>query len=98
MANIRQRPDKGPGVWQVRVSAPKGPMTGKYRQLTRTIEAGPPTAKGEPPLAVRRLVGQLEQEAKAGKASGRDTPLQLVLDAYIERCRRLGRAKKTVVG
>lgn len=96
MASIRRRPDRGEGVWQVTVSAGKDPATGRYRQLTRTIDAGPPTAKGDPPRKVKELVGVLEAEVRAGTASGKDTTLKFALDAYIARCRRLGRARRTV--
>lgn len=99
MAHIRQRPDRGEGVWQVTVSSgARDPMTGKYHQLSRTIKAGPPTAKGDPPRKVRELVGVLEAEIKERRPNGPATTLGFVLDAYIDRCRRLGRQPKTVHG
>ena len=35
--SLRQR---GPNVWQIRVSAGRDPATGRYRYVSRTVEGG----------------------------------------------------------
>jgi integrase len=98
MAHIRQRPDMGEGVWQVVVSTGRDPVTGRYRQTTRTVKAGPPTAKGLPPRQVTQLASKLEAEAGEGRHRGSKVTLGYLLDQYVDYSKARGRAPRTVAG
>ena len=98
MAHIRQRPDRGEGVWQVTVAAGRDPVTRRYRQVTRTLKAGPPTAKGNPPQAVLKLAARLQTEADRGRYQGSGSTLGFLLGEYVQAQKTRGRSPKTVAG
>jgi integrase len=62
MATMRERV---PGVWELRVSIPRDPMTGKPRQISRTFRGGKRAANA----ALSRLVVD-HQDGKLGGSQG----------------------------
>jgi integrase len=74
-----------PGVWRLRVSAGKDPVTGKYRYISKTVEGGP------------RIAGQALAELVA---SSKDSKSAVTLERLIEESisTSKGLAAKTIQG
>lgn len=84
--SIRQR---GENTWQVRVSAGRDPLTGRYRLVERTVEGTKRAAQ----RAAAELVTQLERgEVQAASGSVAD-----LLDKWMAHLEMRGRAPSTLV-
>ena len=71
MARIRER---RPGVWEITVWTPIDPVSGRRRQLSRTVYGGRRVAEGQ--------AAKLTVEVDGGKHKGRHT-LDDLLDDYL---------------
>jgi integrase len=68
---------RGPNAWELRVSAGRDPLTGKYRQVTRTFHGTKTAAK--------RSLAELAEEVDKGRHTGTGTAtLGLLLDRWLE--------------
>lgn len=74
--NIRARGKGRDGLqrWQVTVAMGKDPVTGQYRQRSRTVAGG----KAEAQRALRALLAEVEQKRHRGTA----TPLAVVMEEW----------------
>ena len=84
--SIRQR---GPGRWQVRVSAGRDPATGRYRYVTASVEGGTRDAQ--------RAAAKLEHEVRQGRASGGRGTVSDLLEKWMAHLEAQGRAPTTTV-
>ena len=85
MARIRER---RPGVWEVTVWAPLDPLTGKRRQVSRTVHGGRRMAE--------RLAAKLTVEVDVGRHTARHT-LGELLEEYLRHQEARGRAPETLL-
>ena len=69
-----------PGVWKLRVSAGKNPLTGKYEYLSRTVECGPRKADVELAKLVAGISNKKEEPARVTFAQLLDRWLRLKED------------------
>lgn len=76
------------GVWELRVSLGRDPMTGRLQQVSRTFHGGKRAADD----ALRRLVTEVD----AGRHGGGQMTVGDVLDRWLEHRRVIGRSPTTV--
>jgi integrase len=76
------------GVWELRVSLGNDPVTGKFRQLSKTFHGGSRAADA----ALRDLV---DQQAP-GRADGVGAMVGQLLDRWLEECERLDLSPTTI--
>lgn len=82
--------DKSAGVYELRVSLGRDPITGRYRQLSRIIHGGKRTAQNE--------LAKLITEVQAGKHLATSATVADLMEKWLEHLERLGRAPKTLEG
>ena len=70
-----------PGVWKLRVSAGKNPLTGKYEYLSKTVECGPRKADVELAKLVAEVSNRKEQPVRVTFAQLLDRWLKLKEDS-----------------
>ena len=83
-----QKKEVRSGVWKLRVSAGKDPVTGKYIYVSKTIHGGPRLADQE----LAKLVVSAKNERGSGILLGR------LFDEFFDFCDRSGLAPKTIFG
>lgn len=83
-----QRKEIRPGVWKLRVSAGKDPVTGKYIYVAKTVYGGPRLASQE--------LAKLAVSAKNERGSG--ISLERLLAEFFDSCARSAMAAKTLFG
>ena len=74
----------------------RDPVTKAPRQLSRVVHAGRPTAKGEPPRAVKAAAAALEAEGHKGKLGGTNSEVATLLDRHFEALERKGHSPQTL--
>lgn len=79
-----------PGLWRLRVSAGKDPVTGKYKYLHKTVKGGPRIADQE----LARLVATSKQQASANTS----VTVERVLDEWMKAPVNRKLAPSTVQG
>ena len=72
---------KTPGVWEVRVYVGRDPVSGKKRQISRTVH-GPAKAAD---AVLRDLIGSLAP----GRADGLGVTFSQLLDRWLNECERM---------
>lgn len=96
MARIRER---RPGVWEITISLPRDPVTGRYQQRSTYVHTGattPHTGKN-PPRIVQRRANELETEAGNAKTQATVATVATLFDAYLHHQEKRGRAAKTML-
>lgn len=80
--------ERRPGVWEVRVYAGRDPVTGKTRQLSRTVRGGKKAARAaEQALA-----------AEATRNTATEATVAFVVDRVIAHLESIGRERATIHG
>jgi len=87
VGTIRERQK---GIWEVRVSTGRDQVTGRYRQVSRTVKGGK--------RAAEKALSELTVEAAAGKLGGSSTTVGAMLDRYLEHLEAKGLAAQTLHG
>ena len=82
--------EREPGVWELRVRAGRDPLTGKYRQVSRTFRGGKRQAQ--------TALALFAAEVARGLEGGTDADVSVLLDRWIEQLELVGRSPKTVEG
>jgi integrase len=85
--SLRERP---PGVWEIRVALGRDPLTGNYRQVSRTVHGGKRKAQEE--------TARIVVAAADGRHRGTKATVGFLLDRWLEHLERLGRSPKTLEG
>jgi integrase len=67
--------ERRPGVWEVRAESGRDPLTGRRRQISKTVHGNKRDA--------RRVLNALVAEADRGTAHGTDAPLSDLLDRWL---------------
>lgn len=67
--------EKAPGVWEVRVEAGRDPVTGRRRQISRTVRGGKRDAQ--------KVLNKLASEADTGTHSGTDVTFRELADRWL---------------
>lgn len=80
--------EKRPGVWELRVTVGRDPMTGKLRQVSRSFHGGVRDAED----ALRKLVGEVDAHGSAGGSR----TLGDALHAWLDHRTALGRSPTTL--
>ena len=78
-----------PGVWQIRVSAGRDLITGRYRTVTETVYGTEAQAK--------RAAARLQTRVSEGQQAVSAATLSTLLEAWIDALEKRGRAPKTVL-
>jgi integrase len=81
--------ERGPGSWELTVSAGLDPATGRYSRVIRTVRT---TSKREARAALRRL----EEEVASGLVGLDDPTVSELLDLWLEHVTALGRSPSTL--
>lgn len=84
---LRQR---GPNAWEMRVSTGRDPLTGHYRQVTRTVHGTKTQAK--------RALGELAEEVAKGRHTGTDATLGTLVTKWLEMVELEGLQRTTLQG
>lgn len=82
--------ERAPGVWELIVQAGRDPVTGKYRQVTRTFYGGLRGAK--------EARAELLAEVKKGRHSGTNATLDELCAEWLVELRRKDRSPNTLKG
>ncbi len=80
--------EKSKGVWEVRVSVGRGPVTQRPRQVSRVV-------RGTKRDAQKRLA-ELHAEVLTGSHTDTKTTFSTLLDSWLEQQERLGRSPVTL--
>ena len=93
MAELRKLPgmrERAPGVWEVIVEAGRDPLTGRRRQVSRTIQGTVREAK--------KMRAELLTEAGLGQHSGADATVDYLHREWLRELARKGRSPSTIHG
>ncbi|HXX90163.1 MAG TPA: site-specific integrase [Acidimicrobiales bacterium] len=82
--------ERAPGVWEIRVALGRDPLTGNYRQVSRTVHGGKRKAHEE----MARIVAS----AAEGRHKGTKATVGFLLDRWLKHLETLGRSPKTLEG
>ncbi len=85
--SIRER---APGLYELRVSLGRDPLSGKYRYISRVVHGGKRTAQKE--------LANLVTEADRGVHPRAKVTMHELMDRWLEHLERLGRSPKTLEG
>ncbi len=92
-ADLRTAPgmrERSPGKWELVVQAGRDPLTGKYRQVSRTFQGTLREAQ--------KARAALVTEVSKGRHSGTGALLDDLFEAWIVELRRKGRSPNTIDG
>lgn len=76
-----------PGVWKLRVSTGRDPVTGKYRYISKTVEGGPRIAD--------RALAELVSTARNSNSA---ITLERLIEEFLRSCENSGLAIRTITG
>lgn len=82
--------ERSPGVWEIRVALGRDPLTGRYRQISRTVHGGKRKAQEE----IARIVSSVAD----GRHRGTKATVSFLMERWLEHLERLGRSPKTLEG
>lgn len=85
--------ERSPGVWQLRVYVGRDPVTGRPRQIARTVHTKNRGGKGEALAALADFYAEVEAQ---GLRMGSEHTMGSLMTAYIARCESLGRKQSTI--
>ena len=91
MAGVKRAPgirEVAPGVFELRVQAGRDPLTGKYRQISRTFRGNLRGAK-----AAR---GLLLAEVQQGRHQGANATVDELVPEWLKELERKGRSPRTI--
>lgn len=80
--------ERAPGVWELVVQAGKDPVTGKYRQVSRTFRGGIREARSER--------AKLVAEVSVGRHDGTNATMDELCREWLKELERLGRSPSTI--
>lgn len=67
--------ERAPGTWELRVAAGRDPLTGRYRQITRTVHGSKRDAKA--------ALAELASEVAKGRLGGTEATMSELLDRWL---------------